>query len=93
MTDRPLHPEHVIVIASAPNELEAGVIVAALEEEGIKSTMAGAAAGVFRIGVPGDVQVLVAQEDAARAKEIVRKGEEDREGVDWSDVDVGQPEE
>jgi len=92
MADRPLHPEHVVVVATAPNELEAGVIVAALEEEGIKSSMTGAATAEFRVAVPADVQILVAQEDVARAKEVIRKGEDDEEDVDWSQVDVGQPE-
>lgn len=92
MADRPLHPEHVVVVATAPNELEAEVIVAALEEEGIKSTMSGAAANVFRLNLPGDVEILVAQEDEARAREIIRKGEDHEEDVDWSQVDVGRPE-
>lgn len=92
MAHRPPHPEHVVVVATAPNELEAGVIVAALEEEGIKSSMSGAATAEFRVGVPADVQILVAKEDEARAKEIIRLGEENREDVDWSQVDVGQPE-
>ncbi len=92
MANHPEHPEHVVVAASAENEMEAGVIVAALEEAGIKATMAGAATADFRVGVPGEVQVLVAQEDLARAQEVVREGEDDEEDVDWSQVDVGEPE-
>lgn len=92
MADRPVHPEHVVVVATVPNEQEADVIVAALEEEGIKSTISGAGANPFRLDLPGDVQILVAKEDEARAKEIIRLGEENREDVDWSQVDVGQPE-
>ncbi len=92
MTMHPKHPDHIVVVATAENELEAGVMVAALEEAGIKSSMSGAATADFRVGVPGDVQVLVAQEDLARAKEVVRLGEENKEDVDWSKVDVGKPE-
>lgn len=92
MAKSPERPEHVVVVASAPNELEAGVMVAALEEAGIKATMSGAATADFRVGVPGEVQVLVAKEDEARAREIIRLGEENKEDVDWSQVDVGQPE-
>ncbi len=55
--------------------------------------MSGAATADFRVAVPGDVQILVAQEDEARAREVIRKGEDDEEDVDWSQVDVGQPEE
>jgi hypothetical protein len=93
MANSPEHPEHVVVAASAENELEAGVIVAALEEAGIKSTMSGAATAEFRVGVPGEVQVLVAQEDLAHALEVIQEGQDDEEDVDWDQVDVGQPEE
>jgi hypothetical protein len=92
MSNSPEHPEHIVVVATAENELEAGVMVAALEEAGIKSTMSGAATADFRVGVPGDVQILVAQEDEARAREVIRLGEENKEEVDWSQVDVGEPE-
>ena len=93
MTDRPLHPEHVVAVTSTPNEVDAGVIVAALEEAGIKSTMSGVYTAGFRAEAPGQVQILVAQEDLARAQEIIRLGEENKEDVDWSQVDVGEPEE
>ena len=92
MAKSPEHPEHVVVAATAENELEAGVVVAALEEAGIKSTMSGAATADFRVGIPSGVQVLVAQEDFARAQEVIREGEDDEEDVDWSQIDVGQPE-
>lgn len=92
MASSPEHPEHIVVVATAENELEAGVMVAALEEAGIKSTMSGAATADFRVAVPADVQILVAQEDEARAREVIRLGEENKEEVDWSQVDVGEPE-
>ena len=41
MAKSPEHPEHVVVVATAENELEAGMMVAALEEAGIKATMSG----------------------------------------------------
>ncbi len=92
MSDFPLHPEHVVVVTTVPNEVDAGVIVAALEVEGIKATMSAGAVAGYRLGVMGDVQVLVAEKDAAQATEIIRKGEENKEDVDWSSVDVGKPE-
>jgi Putative prokaryotic signal transducing protein len=92
MTKSPEHPEHVVPVTSMPNELEAGVVVAALEEAGIKSTMSGVYTAGFRAEAPGQVQILVAQEDEARAREIIRLGEENKENVDWSQIDVGQPE-
>ena len=86
-------PEHIVAVTSAPNELEAGVIVAALEDAGIKATMSGVYTSGFRAEAPGQVQILVAQSDLARAQEIVREAEDGEEDVDWSQVDVGQPEE
>jgi hypothetical protein len=85
-------PEHVVVVATAANELEGGVMVAALEEAGIKATMSGTATVDFRLGIPVDVEILVAREDEARAREVIRLGEENEEGVDWSQIDVGKPE-
>jgi hypothetical protein len=72
------HPEHVETVTTAPNELEGGIIVAALERAGIRSTMSGEATAGFRVGVPGEVQILVAEQDLERAKEVLEeaRGEE-----------------
>ena len=86
------HPEHVVPLTSAADEMEAGVIVAALEEANIKSTMTGVATAEFRVGVPGQVQILVAQEDFDRAQEVLDAVSEEQQDIDWSQVDVGQPE-
>ncbi len=84
--------EHVALLTSAPTEMEAGIIVAALEDRGIKSTMSGVYTAGFRAEAPGWVQVLVAEDDLAAATAVleeVRSGDDD---IDWSQVDVGQPE-
>jgi hypothetical protein len=92
MASSPEHPEHVVAVTSLPNELEAGVVVAALEEAGIKATMSGTFTAGFRAEAPGQVQILVAAEDEAKAREVIRLGEENKEDIDWSQVDVGEPE-
>jgi hypothetical protein len=79
-------------LISVRTELEAGIIVGALEQHDIKSTMTGVYTAGFRAEAPGWVQVLVAEYDLAAAQAIleeVRRGDED---VDWSQVDVGEPE-
>ena len=86
-------PEHIVAVTSAPNELEAGVIIAALADRGIKATMDGAATADFRVGVPGEVEILVAKEDLERARTVLREDEDNEDDVDWSQVDVGEPEE
>jgi Putative prokaryotic signal transducing protein len=85
-------PEHIVAVTSAPNEMEAGVIIAALADQGIKATMDGAATAEFRVGVPGQVEILVAKEDLERAQMILREDEDNQDDVDWSQVDVGEPE-
>lgn len=77
------HPEHIAVLTTAPNEMEAGIIVAALEREGIKATMSGAETAGFRVGVPGEVQILVAEADLAAARQVV----DDADAADEADED------
>jgi hypothetical protein len=89
MTD---HSQHVALLTSAPNEMEAGIIVGALEERGIKSTMTGTYTSGFRAEAPGWVQVLVAADDLAAAQEVLAEAKHGEDEVDWSQVDVGEPE-
>jgi hypothetical protein len=86
-------PEHIVRLTSVPTEREAAIIVAALDESGIPSTMSGQFTAGFRAEAPGWVQVLVAKEDLARAQEILARLRAEQDEVDWSQVDVGQPEE
>jgi len=81
-----------VLLTSVPHELAAGIIVAALEQAGVKATMTGMYTSGFRAEAPGWVQVLVAEPDLARAQEILKAGREDSDPVDWSQVDVGEPE-
>jgi hypothetical protein len=85
-------PEHIVAVTSAANEMEAGVIIAALADAGIKATMDGAATAEFRVGVPGQVEILVAKEDLERAQTVLRQDEDNADDVDWSQVDIGEPE-
>jgi hypothetical protein len=86
-------PAHIKPLTSTALEMDAGIIVTALEENGIRATLSGAATAGFRAEAPGSVQVLVAEEDLPRARRVleqVRRNQSDE--VDWSRVDVGQPE-
>jgi hypothetical protein len=85
----PLEP---VLLTSAPHEWGAGVIVAALEEEGIKATMAGENTADFRVATPSWVQVYVAEKDLEAAREILDKVQAENADIDWSQVDVGEPE-
>ena len=86
------HPQHIVRLTSMPTEREAAMIVAALEQNGITSTMSGQFTAGFRAEAPGWVQVLVAEEDLGRAEEVLAEIRGEQDDVDWSQVDVGQPE-
>jgi hypothetical protein len=85
--------EHLARLTSAPTEMEAAVIVAALAERNIRSTTSGEFTAGFRAEAPGWVQILVAEDDLARAREVLMELDDDDTDVDWSQVDVGEPEE
>lgn len=80
------------VLTSTPHELHSGMIVAALEREGIRARAAGALTAGFRAEAPGWVKILVFEEDLERARDVLRNVETDEEPIDWSQVDVGDPE-
>ena len=76
------HPKNIVRLTMADNEMDAGIIIAALDEEGIKATMSGGATADFRVGVPGDVEILVKAEDLSRAQEILQEAKEADEADD-----------
>jgi hypothetical protein len=84
--------EHLERLTSARNEMEAAIIVNALEEEGIKSLMSGVHTTGFRAEAPGWVDVLVAEEDMSRAESVLDQVHRDEDDIDWSTVDVGESE-
>jgi len=84
--------EQVVLLTSAPNEMEAGIIIGALQDRGIKSTMSGVYTSGFRAEAPGWVQVLVSEGDLSAAQAVLDDVCAGNEEVDWSQVDVGTPE-
>jgi Putative prokaryotic signal transducing protein len=81
------HPEHIAVVTTAPNEMEAGIIIAALEREGIKATMSGAETSGFRVGVPGEVEILVAAADEAAARRVLEEAADFDEDQDFGEAE------
>lgn len=86
-------PARLKTLLSVPNEWEAAAVVGALAEEGVPAKAVGAATAGFRAEAPGEVAVLVAEEDVPRAQAILASVDLQATEVDWSQVDVGQPEE
>ncbi|MBU0640889.1 MAG: DUF2007 domain-containing protein [Planctomycetes bacterium] len=70
MADDPKRP---IALTTVPTEVQAALIVAALEDEGIEARAIGEMTTGYRAEAPGEVQILIHQADAARAREILRE--------------------
>src|SRR4051812_26195355 len=85
--------ENLARVTSVRTELEAGVIVSGLEARGIKSTMSGVYTANFRAEAPGWVEILVAEGDLAQAEAVLDEVRLEHDDIDWSQVDVGEPEE
>lgn len=85
--------EEPVVLADLPGEIEAQLIVAALEEQGIEAFKSGGYASDFRVGVPGHVKILVRPEDLDRAKEAFSHLRDEQGEINWSQIDVGKQEE
>jgi len=80
------------VLTRVRNEAESGLVVGALEQEGIQAEIFGEFTSGFRAEAPGDVKILVRSEDLARAQQVLKELRENHAAIDWSQVDVGQPE-
>jgi len=85
-------PEHIVVLTSTPLEMQAGIIVGALQQNGIKATMSGQTTAGFRAEAPGWVQVLVAEDDLPRARAVLEELRRESKDIDWSQIDVGEAE-
>lgn len=80
------------VLASFAHELEAGVIVNELRSRGIRAQTSGETLAGFRAEVPGDVNVLVPEEQLELARRHLEElHSTTRSDVNWSLVDVGDP--
>ena len=87
MSDDPESPK---MVKTVPTEIEAAAIVAQLAAHGINASTTGNFTSGFRAEAPGWVQVIVKAEDFEQAEQILAKTDE--KPVDWSKVDVGDPE-
>jgi hypothetical protein len=86
-----LDDQDLKTVATVTHEFQASAIVDALEEAGIKARAVGGVISDFREGFPAGVAVVVAESDLARAKQVVDELQQHRGEVDWSKVDVDNP--
>ena len=81
------------VLTKAANEFEAGAIVTALQERGIFAKAIGGFTASFVVEAPGDVSIVVREAELKAAVEALAEIKSSEQEVDWSKVDVGEPEE
>ena len=83
--------EITATLTRVPSETEAAIVVAALADEGIRAESDEFTSGL-RAGAWNWVDIMVAEQDLARAKEVLADVQRENDHIDWSKVDVGKPE-
>ncbi len=89
----PTDPNSPEVLSSVRTDVEAAAMVGALAERGIEASTTGGYTAGFRAEAPGFVNVIVKRKDLDRARQALADIEQNRPDVDWSQVDVGEPDE
>ncbi len=90
----PPDPDQLVLLMSTRTEFEGRTIAAALEAEGITTKVFAASAQMLQWegGITSTVRVMVRRADLARAGDVLRATRRDSVDLDWSEVDVGEPE-
>jgi len=81
------------VLISFPGEHEAAAVVAALNEQGLYATVTGSFSAGFRAEAPSVVNDVVKSSDLEAAQGVLDEYQLGDVEIDWSRVDVGEPEE
>lgn len=89
MVDDANNPE---ILTHCANALMAKAIVVALADQGIQATTTGDYTAGFLAEAPGTSQVVVKRKDLPRAQQVLAEINADTTEIDWSQVDVGEPE-
>ncbi len=84
-------PDDLVQLTSTVTSVEAAAIITALDRAGIRAVM-GNMNSAAMIPEAMEVEVLISQRDMPRATTLLQLIEEHGEQIDWSTVDVGQPE-
>lgn len=85
-------PSEVSTLVIVSSELEATLIADALNDRKIQAHVSGGTTGGSRALAPGSVRVLVHTDDFAAARKALDDFRQEIADIDWSKVDVGEPE-
>lgn len=81
--------EQTAKLTSVPSETEAAIVIAALEDNGIRAESDEYTSGL-RAGPWNWVDIMVPAQELAKAQEILAQVQEENDHINWSQVDVGQ---
>jgi hypothetical protein len=65
--------QRTVVVAMVPTEPEGALIVGLLKNVGIQAQLLGELSSAFRADAPGEVKVIVIEEDAQKAFEFLQQ--------------------
>lgn len=88
MNTDPNSPEKLVTV---PTDIEAGALITALAAYGVEANSTGGYTAGFRAEAPGSVQIWVRRQDLEKARAALEKIDQSSEEIDWSQVDVGKP--
>ncbi len=94
MTGKSPDPDGPVVLGTYANEIKAGLIRAILGEAGIETRVRtdDAMLGIWGASLGNTKTVMVNPQDLAMAREVLERVREESIDIDWSEVDVGDPE-
>ncbi len=89
-----LDPDQLVLFTSARTEFEGRTIAVTLEAAHIPARVFAAGANMLQWegGYTDPIKVMVRRADLARAGAALKQNKQDSVDLDWSEVDVGQPE-
>lgn len=87
-------PDQLVLFTSARTEFEGRTIAATLEAAQIPARVFAAGANMLQWegGYTDPIKVMVRRADLGRAAAAMKQNKQDSVDLDWSEVDVGQPE-
>ena len=89
----PTDPNAPVPLTSVVKNHEADTIIAALADHGIQAMATGGFSAEFRGEAPSMIKIVMKHSDLERANRALAEIHEEDTEIDWSRVDVGQPEE
>ncbi len=91
-TAPPMNDDDTVVLVNVQTEWEASFIAEALSERDINAQASGGLTAGFRAEAPGLARIIVPRGQVERAKQQLAEIRKEAASIDWSQIDVGEPE-